>query len=56
VQLRRTPEVIFLQDDSLERGDQMLILLNKLSQERKPGLFDDEELADGDENSETDED
>jgi len=56
VQLRRTPEVLFLQDDSLERGDQMLILLNKLSQERKPGLFDDEELADGDENSETDED
>jgi ribosome-binding factor A len=52
VQLRRTPEVIFLQDDSLERGDQMLILLNKLSQERKPGLFDDEELADGDENDE----
>jgi ribosome-binding factor A len=56
VQLRRTPEVIFLQDDSLERGDQMLILLNKLSQERKPGLFDDEELTDGDEKSETDED
>jgi ribosome-binding factor A len=52
VQLRRTPEVIFLQDDSLERGDQMLILLNKLSQERKPGLFDDEELTDGDENDE----
>lgn len=56
VQLRRTPEVLFLQDDSLERGDQMLILLNKLSQERKPGLFDDEELTDGDANSEADED
>lgn len=56
VQLRRTPEVLFLQDDSLERGDQMLILLNKLSQERKPGLFDDEESTDGDENSEADED
>jgi ribosome-binding factor A len=52
LQLRRTPEVIFLQDDSLERGDKMLLLLNKLSQERKPGLFDDEELADGDENLE----
>jgi len=52
VQLRRTPEVLFLQDDSLERGDQMLILLNKLSQERKPGLFDDEESTDGDENDE----
>ncbi|NJK68842.1 MAG: 30S ribosome-binding factor RbfA [Microcoleus sp. CSU_2_2] len=56
VQLRRTPEVIFLQDDSLERGDKMLLLLNKLSQERKPGLFDDEELADGDENVEADDD
>jgi ribosome-binding factor A len=56
VQLRRTPEVIFLQDDSLERGDKMLLLLNKLSQERKPGMFDDEELADGDEDLEADED
>lgn len=55
VQLRRTPEVIFLQDDSLERGDKMLILLNKLSSERKPGFFDDEELADGDENDDEDE-
>jgi len=52
LQLRRTPEVIFLQDDSLERGDKMLLLLNKLSQERKPGLFDDGELAEGDENLE----
>lgn len=59
VQLRRTPEVIFLQDDSLERGDQMLILLNKLSSERKPGFFDYEELADendDDEDLEADED
>ncbi len=47
VQLRRTPEV-------LERGDQMLILLNKLSQERKPGLFDDEELTDNDRDDEDD--
>ena len=54
VQLRRTPEVLFLQDDSLERGDQMLILLNKLSQERKPGLFDDEELTDDDRDDEDD--
>jgi len=54
VQLRRTPEVLFLQDDSLERGDQMLILLNKLSQERKPGLFDDEELTDNDRDDEDD--
>jgi ribosome-binding factor A len=56
VQLRRTPEVLFLQDDSLERGDKMLILLNKLSSERKPGMFDDEELADGDEDLEAEAD
>lgn len=41
VRLRRTPEVIFLEDRSLERGDKMLILLNELSQNRKP---DEDEL------------
>jgi len=45
VQLRRTPEVIFLEDRSLERGDKMLTLLNQLSADRKPGMFDDEELT-----------
>ncbi|MEG3859053.1 30S ribosome-binding factor RbfA [Microcoleus sp. herbarium12] len=46
VQLRRTPEVIFLEDRSLERGDKMLILLNQLSVDRKPDILDgDEELA-----------
>lgn len=34
IRLRRTPEVIFLEDDSLERGDRVLSLLNRLSQER----------------------
>ncbi len=48
IQLRRTPEVIFLEDHSLERGDKMLILLNQLSADRKPDILDgDEELADG---------
>ena len=47
VQLRRTPEVVFLEDRSLERGDKMLILLNQLSADRKPDILDgDEELAD----------
>ncbi|MEG4317387.1 MULTISPECIES: 30S ribosome-binding factor RbfA [unclassified Microcoleus] len=47
IQLRRTPEVIFLEDRSLERGDKMLILLNQLSADRKPDILDgDEELAD----------
>ena len=35
MQLRRTPTVKFLQDPSLERGDHMLELLNRISQERQ---------------------
>ena len=50
VGLRRTPEVVFLEDHSLERGDKMLLLLNKLSQERKPDdILDEEESAPDDE-------
>lgn len=49
IQLRRTPEVVFLEDRSLERGDKMLILLNQLSADRKPDILDgDEELTDDD--------
>lgn len=33
VRLRRTPEVIFLEDGSIERGNRVLSLLNKISQE-----------------------
>ncbi|WP_445248079.1 30S ribosome-binding factor RbfA [Microcoleus sp. OTE_8_concoct_300] len=55
LQLRRTPEVIFLEDHSLERGDKMLILLNQLSADRKPDILDgDAEFAE-DESPETDE-
>lgn len=35
VRLRRTPEVVFLEDRSLERGTRVLSLLNQLSQERQ---------------------
>lgn len=35
MQLRRTPTVRFFEDRSLERGDNMLNLLNKISQERQ---------------------
>ena len=35
VRLRRTPEVVFLEDLSLERGTKVLSLLNQLSQERQ---------------------
>jgi ribosome-binding factor A len=34
VNLRRTPEVIFVEDTSLERGMRVLSLINKLSSER----------------------
>jgi ribosome-binding factor A len=43
MQLRRTPEVVFLEDRSLERGDRMIILLNRISQER---YVKDDELDD----------
>jgi ribosome-binding factor A len=35
VRLRRTPEVLFFEDRSLERGTKMLSLLNQLSAERE---------------------
>jgi len=56
LQLRRTPEVIFLEDHSLERGDKMLILLNQLSADRKPDILDGKEEFADDEIDETDED
>ncbi|WP_373527224.1 30S ribosome-binding factor RbfA [Nostoc sp.] len=36
VRLRRTPEVIFLEDRSIERGNKVLALLDKLNHERPP--------------------
>jgi len=44
MQLRRTPEVVFLEDRSLERGDRMITLLNRISQERH--VKEDDELDD----------
>ena len=35
IRLRRTPEIIFEEDTSLERGDRMLNLLNEISQDRQ---------------------
>ncbi len=43
IRLRRTPEVTFLEDRSLERGDKMVHLLNEISQNRKTT----EEVVDG---------
>jgi ribosome-binding factor A len=42
VNLRRTPEVIFVEDASLERGMRVLSLINKLSSER-PALEENSE-------------
>lgn len=36
IRLRRTPEVIFLEDRSIERGTKVLSLINQLSRDRKP--------------------
>lgn len=42
IRLRRTPEVVFIEDRAIERGDRMLALLNLLSEERhSKGLDDD---------------
>jgi ribosome-binding factor A len=41
MRLRRTPTVVFLEDHSLERGDKMLSLLDRIGQER----HDDDQLS-----------
>lgn len=38
VRLRRTPEVVFIEDHSIERGNKVLSLLNQIKQERKPEI------------------
>jgi ribosome-binding factor A len=47
IRLRRTPEVIFLEDRSIERGNRVLSLLNQLKQDR-PNEFEAEEDEDSD--------
>lgn len=41
VRLRRTPEVTFIEDRALERGDRMLALLNQLNEERQGKELED---------------
>ncbi|MEB3218118.1 MAG: 30S ribosome-binding factor RbfA [Nostocales cyanobacterium 94392] len=38
IRLRRTPEVIFVEDRSIERGNRVLSLLDKIKNEQKPEL------------------
>ena len=42
IRLRRTPEIIFKEDTSLERGDRMLHLLNEISQNRERNRLETE--------------
>ena len=46
VRLRRTPEVIFLEDRSIERGNKVLSLLNKIKDQKKPELEEQAEDID----------
>lgn len=41
VRLRRSPEITFIEDDSLERGDKMLHLLDSLHDQRSPTEAED---------------
>ncbi|MFN6460395.1 MAG: 30S ribosome-binding factor RbfA [Nostoc sp. DedVER02] len=52
VRLRRTPEVIFLEDRSIERGNKVLALLSQLNHERPPeNLVSVEDSTDEDDES-----
>jgi ribosome-binding factor A len=46
IRLRRTPEVIFLEDRSIERGSRVLTLINQLSRSRKESDEDDHDDRD----------
>ncbi|MEY3299910.1 MAG: Ribosome-binding factor [Cyanobacteriota bacterium] len=41
IRLRRTPEILFKEDTSMERGTRVLSLINQLSQEREEKGMDD---------------
>lgn len=46
IRLRRTPEVVFYEDPSLELGDRTLSLINQLSEKREEKADQQEELED----------
>ena len=48
VRLRRTPEVVFIEDTGIERGSKVLSILNRLEQERSPRdlLEENQEVGD----------
>ena len=43
IRLRRTPEVVFLEDRSIERGNRVLSLLNQLNHDRPPDDLEEED-------------
>ncbi|MBD2740021.1 30S ribosome-binding factor RbfA [Coleofasciculus sp. FACHB-1120] len=43
--LRRTPELMFQEDRSLERGDRILTLLNQLNQDRPAESVEEEDIV-----------
>ena len=45
LQLRRTPEITFCQDDSLERGSRVVALLSQLERERLQSQVESEALS-----------
>ncbi|MBF2037370.1 MAG: 30S ribosome-binding factor RbfA [Leptolyngbyaceae cyanobacterium T60_A2020_046] len=45
MRLRRTPEILFREDRSVERGTQVLSLINRLSEERAAKGWDEDEGA-----------
>lgn len=42
VRLRRTPEILFVEDRGIERGSQVLTLINQLNQEREGKELEEE--------------
>jgi ribosome-binding factor A len=48
VNLRRTPEVVFMEDRSLERGDRLLSLLNQINQKRDSSNLAESSSAEND--------
>lgn len=50
LRLRRTPEIVFVEDRSIERGTKVLSLINRLSQERKEDDLEDNHSIEAEEN------
>ena len=54
IRLRRTPEILFKEDTSMERGTRVLSLINQLSQEREEKGIDDAWFEAGEEGEDLD--